>query len=128
MRASLRPHLMKALASTLALIVLPFLASPPLLAAEKPGQPAPAPAQKPPSPEKSAPPPLAPPDRTAEIKDPVAIVEGVEIKKADVEAMLTGILAQQGKSIADIPAAQRAQIYRTVLDDLIVEKIVARRA
>ena len=58
----------------------------------------------------------------------MAVVEGVEIKKADIEAMLTTILAQQGKSVADIPAAQRAQIYRTVLDDLIVERIVARRA
>jgi peptidyl-prolyl cis-trans isomerase C len=117
---------MKAVASTLALIVLPLLPLPALLAAEKPGNPAPV--QKPATPAKSAPPPVVNPAEPAEIKDPVAVVDGVEIKKADVEGMLTGILAQQGKSIADIPAAQRAQIYRTVLDDLIVERIVARRA
>lgn len=117
---------MKALTTTVVLTVLSLLAARPLLAAEKPGKAAAA--RKPVAPEKSVPLAPAPPEPAAEIKDPVAVVEGVEIKKAELDAALTGILAQQGKSIADIPSGQRAKIYRTVLDDLIVERIVARRS
>ena len=120
-----------------------------LTAAEKPAKPATAPKDAPakaapakatPAPKKPAPAPDKPEAaevakpapaaavKASEIKDPVAVVDGEEIKVADLDVALTGILAQQGKSPADIPPEQKPQIYRTLVDDLIVEKIVAKRS
>ena len=61
-------------------------------------------------------------------QDPVAVVEGMEIKQADLDQALTGLLAQQGKSLAEIPPEQKPQLYQMILDDMIVEKIVTKRA
>ena len=64
----------------------------------------------------------------AVIPDPVAVVEGVEIKKAELESALTAILAQRGQSPAALPPEQKPSIYRMVLDDLIIDKLVSKRA
>lgn len=80
---------------------------------------------KPAAPAKPAPADAAP---AVEIKDPVAVVDGQEIKVAEVEAALAGILAQQRKSPADVPPEQKPMIYRSIVDDMIVEKIITKRS
>jgi peptidyl-prolyl cis-trans isomerase C len=106
-------------------------AAPPKVAPAKtaPAKPAPAakddaakPAAKP------APAEAAPAAPAVEIKDPVAIVDGQEIKVAEVEAALAGFLAQQHKTAADVPPDQKPRIYRSIVDDMIVEKIIKKRS
>jgi parvulin-like peptidyl-prolyl isomerase len=58
----------------------------------------------------------------------VAVVEGVPIKKADLEAAFKNMLAAQRIPAESIPEAQRAQGYRMILDDMILEKLVMKRA
>ena len=58
----------------------------------------------------------------------VAVVEGVEIKNAELNRALAGILGQQGRTVASIPAEQKATVYRMVLDQLIVDRLIAKRS
>ena len=119
-----------------------LLAVPAILTAAEKAKPAAAPKAAPPKAEvaKPAPPkvevakpaPAAPAEvqiaKIPAFKDPVAVVEGMEIKQADLDKALTGVLAQQGKSLAEIPPEQKPQLYQMILDDMIVEKIVTKRA
>jgi parvulin-like peptidyl-prolyl isomerase len=87
------------------------------------------PVKKPASGKKAAAPAAATsPDPSAAISDPVAVVEGIEIKKADLDKALNAALAQSGRTAADVPAEQKVGAYRMVLDDLIVEKLIDKRA
>ena len=70
----------------------------------------------------------AKPAAAFEPKDPIAVVEGSEIKVAEVEKALGEILAQQGATLAQVPAEMKAQLYRQVLDGVIVERLVTREA
>lgn len=90
-----------------------------LLAADAPKQPA-APAA---SAEKA---PAAP--KPVVLTDPVAVVEGVEIKKADLEQAFARVLGAQGIPADQLPAEQRIQGYRMILDDMIIEKLVTKRS
>jgi len=110
-------------------VALTFLIAAPLHAAEKKktsakaapaAKGAPATTEQKPAPSKPA--------EVAEIKDPVAVVEGTEIKKAELDNTLGEILAQQGKSLSDVPPEQKPEIYRMLLDEVIVQKLVAKRA
>ncbi|MHA3771597.1 peptidylprolyl isomerase [Verrucomicrobiota bacterium sgz303538] len=58
----------------------------------------------------------------------VAVVEGTEIKKEELERAFNAVLSQQGIPAAQVPAEQRAQGYRMILDDLILEKLVSKRS
>ena len=62
------------------------------------------------------------------LPDPVAVVEGVEIKRAEVEQALNAALAQSGRNAAEIPEAQRTAFYRNVVDGLVIEKLVQKRS
>jgi peptidyl-prolyl cis-trans isomerase C len=62
------------------------------------------------------------------ISDPVAVVEGVEIKKTDLDAALTAALAQSGRTPAEIPPEQKLGAYNMVLEDLIAEKLINKRS
>lgn len=62
------------------------------------------------------------------VPDVVAVVEGVEVKRAELDAALEGILAQQGRSSADMPAEQKPMFYRMVLDDVIIDKLITKRS
>ena len=110
-------------------VALALVAAAPLHAADKK-----TPARKSaPAPKKAIPAPLekpapAKPADVAEIKDPVAVVEGTEITKAELDKTLGDIVAQQGKSLSDVPPEQKGQIYRMLLDEVIVQKLVAKRA
>jgi len=97
-----------------------------LRAADKPAKAA----QKPTAAKKGgAPKPVAPSSSTAsEIKDPIAVVDGAEINQAELDGLLGDILAREGKSLADVPPDQKAQIYRMLLDEVIVQKIVSTNA
>jgi len=65
------------------------------------------------------------------LTDPVAVVEGSEIRKADLDQAFASVLASQGMppdQASRIPDAQRMQFYRMLLDDMIADKIIAKRA
>jgi parvulin-like peptidyl-prolyl isomerase len=62
------------------------------------------------------------------LTDPVAVVEGVEIKKAELEAAFASVLSQQKIALGSLPDEQRAQGYRMILDDMIIEKLITKRA
>ena len=70
----------------------------------------------------------APAAKAIVLKDPVAVVDGVEIKKADLEQAFSRMLAAQGIPADKLPEEQRIQGYRTILDDMIIEKIVTKKA
>jgi peptidyl-prolyl cis-trans isomerase C len=64
----------------------------------------------------------------APLPDVVATVDGQEIRKEELEQAFTTELARQGIPADQLPANQRAQGYKMVLNDLITEKIVSKRA
>ena len=106
---------MKTHASLTTVVALSLLAAPPLFSADAPPKPAD----------------TAPAAKAIAFTDPVAVVEGVEIKKADLDQAFAGVLASQGMppdQAAQIPEAQRMQFYRMLLDDMIVDKLIAKRS
>lgn len=65
------------------------------------------------------------------LTDPIAVVEGSEIKKADLDQAFASVLASQGMppdQASKIPEAQRMQFYRILLEDMIADKIIAKRS
>jgi peptidyl-prolyl cis-trans isomerase C len=65
------------------------------------------------------------------LADPVAVVEGSEIKKADLDQAFASVLASQGMpadQAGKIPEAQRMQFYRILLDDMIADRLIAKRS
>ena len=62
------------------------------------------------------------------LKDPVAEVEGQAINKVDLEGALNAALAQHGKTLADFSREQKLQGYHAVLDQIVMQKLVAKRA
>jgi peptidyl-prolyl cis-trans isomerase C len=63
-----------------------------------------------------------------ELPDPVAIVEGEKISRADLEETFTGALASSGINANDLTADQKMAGYREILDELIVDKLISRKA
>ncbi|MEQ1861589.1 MAG: peptidylprolyl isomerase [Chthoniobacteraceae bacterium] len=110
---NIRPALVSALSAVFTLGAL---------AADKDAKPAPA------KPAPAAAAPAAPAAPAFELKDPLATVDGAPVTIADVEKVLTTILAQQGATIAQVPAEMKPQLYRQVLDGVIVERLVTREA
>jgi len=68
------------------------------------------------------------PAKALVITDPVAVVEGHEIKKAELDTALGNVLAAQGIPATQLPEDQRLQGYHIVLDDMIIERLIADRA
>lgn len=70
------------------------------------------------------------PDKTpaTPLPDVVATVEGQDIKKEELEQALIGALSKQGIPADQLPANQKAQGYKMLLNDLITEKLVTKRA
>ena len=93
----------------------------PAVAAEKkpkkPQTPAPAPVEQP----AAAPKPFV-------LTDPVAVVEGREINKVDLDIALTNMMAAQGVPASQLPEEQKIQGYRMVLEDIINDRLIAKRA
>ena len=102
---------------------LSLLAAPLGFAADAKKNPAPAAA------EKAAVKPAAP--KAPAITDPVAVVEGAEIKKADLEEAFTTVVRSQGmppEQAGAMPEGQKMQIYRKILDDMIIDKLISKRS
>jgi peptidyl-prolyl cis-trans isomerase C len=64
----------------------------------------------------------------AQLPDPVAIVEGEKISRADLQEAFNNALASSGMNPDDIDPAQKMAGYREILDELIVDKLVSRKA
>jgi hypothetical protein len=63
-----------------------------------------------------------------ELPDPVAIVEGEKISRADLEETFNSALTASGISPDDLAPEQKMAGYREILDELIVDKLVSRKA
>ncbi len=72
--------------------------------------------------------PAAPADNTADLPDPVAIVEGEKISRADLQETFNNALASSGISPDDLTPEQKMDGYREILDELIVDKLISRKA
>ena len=62
------------------------------------------------------------------LKDPVAVVNGVKISKAELEKAFSEALAASGVNAATLTAEQKMQGYRQILDGMIMEKLVDKQA
>lgn len=72
------------------------------------------------SPETSAP--------SVDLKDPVATVNGEPITKAQVEDAFNAAVQASGVKLADLTPDQKLNGYRQILDELIMDKLVAKAA
>jgi peptidyl-prolyl cis-trans isomerase C len=71
--------------------------------------------------------PTAKADET-ELPDPVAVVEGEKISRTDLQQTFNNALAASGISPDDLTTDQKMAGYREILDELIVDKLVSRKA
>lgn len=62
------------------------------------------------------------------LKDPVAVVNGEKISKADLEKSFNEALASQGVNAASLTADQKLQGYSQILEGMIIEKLVDKQA
>ena len=60
----------------------------------------------------------------------VAVVEGAEISKLELERALGAVLAQRARTGQgqDIPPEQKPQVYRMVLDNMVIDRLIAKRS
>lgn len=58
----------------------------------------------------------------------VAVVEGAEIEGAELEKNLTTYLASRNIPVDELPPAERARGYKLILEEMIKEKLVGKRA
>lgn len=65
---------------------------------------------------------------TVALKDPVAVVNGEKIGKAELEKNFNDALAATGGNAAALSADQKMQGYRQILDGMIMEKLVDKQA
>jgi peptidyl-prolyl cis-trans isomerase C len=65
---------------------------------------------------------------TVALKDPVAVVNGEKISKADLEKNFSDALAASGANPAVLSADQKMQGYRQILDGMIMERLVDKQA
>lgn len=65
---------------------------------------------------------------TVALKDPVAVVNGEKIGKAELEKNFNDALAATGGNAAALTADQKMQGYRQILDGMIMEKLVDKQA
>lgn len=114
---------MKSKASLTLIVIVSFFAADFLIGADAAKKAAPA-----------APAPAAAPAPLARAEDAlpgvVAVVEGVEISKLELERALGAILAQRARSGQgrDIPPEQKPRVYRMVLDEMVVDRLIAKRS
>ncbi len=68
------------------------------------------------------------PTKGPELKDPVAIVDGEKISKADLELAFGQAVARMGASADTLPAEQKLQGYHAVLQDLVLDRVLRKKA
>ena len=62
------------------------------------------------------------------LPDVVATVDGEPIKKADLQRVATAMAGSEGKAMKDLTPAQQQQTDASVLESMIVDKLVATAA
>jgi parvulin-like peptidyl-prolyl isomerase len=62
------------------------------------------------------------------LPDPIAMVDGEPIHPKDLERVASAVLAANGRNLGELSAAEREKALRSVLDDMITDKLVARQA
>jgi len=62
------------------------------------------------------------------LKDPIAVVDGVKISKAELEKAFKEAVASSGANPATLTADQKLQGYHQILDALIMEKLVDKKS
>jgi len=75
-----------------------------------------------------APPAAIPPEGGVALPDPVAEAEGQKISRNELDSTLTKLLASRGRTLADFTDEQKLQGYRAVLDQMILQRLVTKRA
>lgn len=72
--------------------------------------------------------PKAAPDEPAKpaVDEVLATVDGDPIKRSEVEAAVSQVLAQRGMPANAIPAGQRDTFLRNMIDDLVVDRLVGK--
>lgn len=63
-----------------------------------------------------------------ELKDPVAVVNGEPISKAELEEAFNSALQASGANPEDLTPEQKLEGYSQLLDDLIMDKLVSKAA
>ncbi|HEV7402432.1 MAG TPA: peptidylprolyl isomerase [Chthoniobacteraceae bacterium] len=58
----------------------------------------------------------------------VAVVEGKEIKAAELQEAVSSFLAQRGVQPDDVPEEKRSEVFHGILDQMIMSKIVEKRS
>jgi peptidyl-prolyl cis-trans isomerase C len=66
------------------------------------------------------------PDKS--LPDPVAVVEGEKISRADLQETFNNALASSGINPDELTPDQKMAGYREILDELIVDKLIARKS
>ncbi len=70
----------------------------------------------------------APEAAAIELKDPVAVVNGENISKAELEEAFNSAVQASGAKIDDLTPDQKMEGYRQLLDELIMDKLVTKEA
>ena len=63
-----------------------------------------------------------------ELPDPVAVVEGEKISRSDLQDTFNSALAASGINPDDLTTEQKMAGYREILDELIIDKLISRKA
>lgn len=63
-----------------------------------------------------------------ELPDPVAVVEGEKISRSDLQDTFNNALAASGINPDDLTTDQKMAGYREILDELIIDKLISRKA
>jgi parvulin-like peptidyl-prolyl isomerase len=93
--------------------------TPPPSAASTPAEPTPSPTATPAGADGSA---------SLDFKDPVAVVDGDKISKAQLDEAFDKAVQMTGIKAADLTPDQKLEGYRQILDELITEKLVNKAA
>src|SRR3954468_9861435 len=127
---------MKTATLNVAVAALLLTASSMLAAEQKPAKSPPKPAAKPAGKEAAKAPARTPgapatppaPAPVVELPASVATVEGQGSKREELEEAFKAMAERQGVPAEAIPEEQRTQVYRMLLDNLIVSKLIDKRA
>ena len=65
-------------------------------------------------------------EKPIELPDPVAVVDGTEIKKSELTEAFDAVVAQAGKKSEEISNSQRLDGYTAILNDMVIDKIMAK--
>ncbi len=91
-------------------------------------QDAPATSESPAAEPEAAPAAEATPAATVEIKDPVAVVNGVAIRKAELDQAFNTVLATQGVTADVLSEDQKLEGYRQILNDMIIDQLLGEKS